>query len=151
MTRWLNALLLAGTVLLSQGCFDVGYKEAVNTSPSVQSWLGEWRSANTGFPASSQACSDLAWNITSQSATAIEGVFEATCTGGVKLTGTASGVIDGTIQITAAGTASGLGSTSCNFTLSGTGVLQVDQSIRVDYTGQTCVGAISGTEVIRRR
>jgi hypothetical protein len=153
MRHWLIAVHLIGAALATQACFDVGYKETLKTSPTGtgQSFLGEWRSANTvtAFP-TSQSCTNLVWQVTSQSDTSIAGTFEAACAGDITLTGTATGVIDGNLHITASGTAAGFGATLCNFSLTGTGVLQLDSSIRVDYTGQTCIGPISGTEIIRR-
>mgnify|MGYP006145594137 CR=1 FL=1 len=46
--------------------------------------------------------------------------------------------------------ATGPGLTSCNVTLSGTAELLVD-SIRIPYTGDTCLGKVSGVEILKRR
>jgi hypothetical protein len=150
LTRLVVAIQVAGVVLLTQGCIGFTH-ESTSTSPTsiAQSFVGEWRSANSAFP-TSQSCTDLVWNVSSQTESSVAGTFEATCAGGITLTGTATGELDGDLHINAYGTASGFGATACNFTLTGTGVLQADGSIRVDYTGQTCIGPISGTEIIRR-
>ena len=152
MNRILLAAQIISLALLTQACFDVKYQETLTNSPSgtAGSFLGEWRSANAAAFPTPQTCGDLKWNVTSQSATQIAGTFEATCAGGVKLAGTASGVIDGNLRFDATGTATGVGPASCPFTLSGTGVVQADSSLRIDYTGSTCVGPISGTEILRR-
>jgi len=151
--RILLAIQIVSLTWLTQGCFGVEYQETLSNTPSstsAQAFLGEWRSANASSFPTSQTCGDLRWNVTAQDATHIAGNFEATCAGGVRLTGTASGVIDGNLRFTANGLASGLGPVSCPFDLNGTGVLQIDSSLRVDYTGSTCVGPISGTEILRR-
>jgi hypothetical protein len=151
MKRLLLTAQLICVALATQACFN--FQETLSSAPSrfeEQSFVGEWRSAGVASFPTSQSCTDLAWNVSSQSETQISGNFEAVCDGGITLTGTATGVLDGNIQIEAAGTATGFGSTPCHFTLTGTGVLQTDSSIRVDYTVQTCIGTFSGTEIIRR-
>lgn len=152
MKRILLATQIVSLALLTQACFRVDYQETLKNTPSsgAQSLLGEWRSASAASFPTPQTCGDLKWNVTSQDATHIAGTFEATCAGGATLTGTASGVVDGNLRFDAAGTASGLGPASCPFTLSGTGILQTDSSLRVEYIGLTCVGTISGTEILRR-
>jgi hypothetical protein len=50
---------------------------------------------------------------------------------------------------TAQGTASVPGFPSCPITMSGTAELGVD-SIRVPYSGETCVGRVSGVEILRK-
>jgi len=150
MKRILPAIPLIILASFMQACFGVEYGETIKSTPTSQSFVGEWRSASaTGFP-TPQSCSDLKWTVTSQSATQISGNFEATCAGGVKLTGTANAVLNVNLNIDASGTATGFGSAPCLFTLTGTGVLQSDSSILVTYTGQTCIGPISGSEVLRR-
>jgi len=62
----------------------------------------------------------------------------------------ASGTIDGNIRWEASGNATGLGPLTCPFSLTGTGDLQATSTIAVTYTGQTCLGPISGTEVLHR-
>ncbi len=152
MQRTIFAAQIISLALLTQACFSVEYQETLKNSPSnsAQSLLGDWRSANAGSFPTPQSCGDLKWNVTSQDATHIAGNFEATCGGGVKLVGTARGVIDGNLLIEATGNATGLVPFTCPFTLNGTGVLQADSSIQVDYTADTCVGRVSGTEILRR-
>lgn len=147
------AAAIVSVVFSLQACVDLGLTEKlIGISPSsgsAQSLAGDWHSVSEGSFPTPDSCTDLSWSVTSQDATHMSGNFEATCDGGVTLTGTASGVLDGDLQFEATGTATGLG-VSCPFTLTGTGALQADGTIRVDYTGQTCLGAISGTEFITR-
>jgi hypothetical protein len=152
MKRTPFAAPIISLAVLTQACFSVEYQETLRNSPSnsAQSLLGDWRSANAGSFPTPQTCGDLKWNVTSQDATHIAGSFEATCGGGVTLAGTATGVLDGNLRIEATGNATGLVPFTCPFTVNGTGVLQADSSLRVDYYGSTCVGAISGTEILRR-
>ncbi len=153
LTRLLISLQLMGLLLLTQACVGAEFTETLKNAhsfSSTESFQGEWRSANAvSFP-TKESCTDLKWTVTEQNATHISGAFEATCADGVTLTGTASGVVDVTMHIEATGTASGFGPTPCPFELTGTGTLQLDGSISVEYTGQTCIGPISGTEVIQR-
>ncbi len=151
LKRFLVAVQFIGLTALTPGCVEVG--QTLKNAPSsggTESFLGEWRSASAvSFP-TRESCTDLKWTIDQQTESNISGAFEATCADGVTLTGTAFGVIDVTLQFEATGTASGFGPTPCPFELTGTGTLQLDGSIRMEYTGQTCVGPISGTEVIQR-
>jgi hypothetical protein len=120
------------------------------SDPALRSYLGEWASAPlTSFP-TPQSCGGLRWKITSQDANNVAGEFQATCAGGISLTGAASGTIDGNIRWEASGTAAGLGPLTCPFSLTGTGDLQATATILVTYSGQTCLGPVSGTEVLRR-
>jgi hypothetical protein len=47
-------------------------------------------------------------------------------------------------------TASVAGLANCSITLSGTAELQTD-SVRIPYSGNTCLGQVSGVETLRRR
>jgi hypothetical protein len=153
MKGLLLAIPLVSLGCLTQAC-DVQYQQTLTNSPSkaslTEAFLGEWRSAGPASFVTPQTCGDLRWNVTSQDATHVTGQFDATCAGGVALTGTATGFIDGALRFQAVGTATGLGPVSCPFTLDGTGTPQADATLRMDYTGTTCLGAISGTEILRR-
>jgi len=153
MKRILLSVQIIVLAWFTQACFDIQYQDTLKNTPSntsAQSFLGEWRSANPSSFPTTQSCGDLKWNVTSQDATRITGNFEATCAGGVKLAGTATAVMGSPMLLDANGMATGLGPISCPFTLAGTGIPQTDASIRVEYIGSTCVGPISGTEIIRR-
>ncbi len=147
-----RAIVGAALALLVGAC--VGFEHTTTpvspSDPALRSYLGNWAAASaTSFP-TPQSCGGLQWNITSQDATHVSGEFQATCSGGITLTGVASGTIDGNIRLEASGNATGLGPLPCPFSLTGTGVLQAASTITVTYGGQTCMGPISGTEILRR-
>jgi hypothetical protein len=55
-----------------------------------------------------------------------------------------------TVTWTATATASAAGFPQCPIALSGTATIESDSQIRVPYTGTTCLGAVSGTELLRK-
>lgn len=110
--------------------------------------LGNW-SSSSALP-SPAACSDFRWNVTQQSGTSASGSFSAVCPGGVNVNGTATGTLSGTtVSWTAQGTAAVPNLPACAIALTGTAELAAD-SIRVPYSGDTCLGKVSGVEVLRR-
>jgi hypothetical protein len=149
----MRTILVAGcilaTSLASGACF--GYERKSTLGPSatgVSALLGNWTSANV-IPGAS-TCSDFKWNVTQQTGNTASGTFSATCAGDLRISGTANGVLSGsTVNWTAQATASVPGLPSCPITLSGTAELGVD-SIRVPYQGDTCLGRVSGVEVLRK-
>jgi hypothetical protein len=64
------------------------------------------------------------------------------------LTGEMSG--SDVVNLTANGQAVGLGLT-CPFSLTGVGHLQGSDAMRLDYQGATCLGPVSGSEMLQRR
>ena len=84
-------------------------------------------------------------------ATTAKGSFSATCAGDLKVVGTAQGSLSGTNTIawSAQGTATAPGLTACGIALTGTAELTTD-SIRVPYSGDTCLGKVTGVETLRR-
>jgi hypothetical protein len=122
------------------------------TSPSAAgsgSLMGNWTSSSL-IPTPS-TCADFKWNVTEQTATSARGSFSATCANDLKLTGTAQGSLTGsTIDWSAQGVASAPGISGCNITLKGTAEIGVT-SIRVPYSGDTCLGKVSGVETLSRR
>ena len=148
-----NRILLAAlsSALVASGC--IGFeRESTPNGPAATgngSLLGNWSSANL-IPSPS-ACSDFKWNVTEQTNLSAKGSFSATCAGDLKLTGTAQGqfTTSGTIAWSGQANATAPGLTSCAVSLSGTAELQVD-SIRIPYSGDTCLGRVSGVEILRR-
>ena len=148
-----NRLLMAvlSSALVASGC--IGFEhESTPTSPSAAgngSLLGNWSSSNL-IPSPS-SCTDFKWNVSEQTQTSAKGSFSATCAGDLKLTGTAQGefTTSGTIAWSGQANATAPGLTSCNVVLSGTAELQVD-SIRIPYSGDTCLGKVSGVEILKR-
>jgi hypothetical protein len=135
--------------LAAAGCF--GYERTSTLGPSatgIAGLLGNWTSSN--LVPSASACSDFKWNVTQQTGNTASGTFSATCTGDLKVNGTANGTLSGsTVTWNAQATASVPGLPSCPITLTGTAELGVD-SIRVPYSGDTCLGKVSGVEVLRK-
>jgi hypothetical protein len=125
---------------------------STTTSPSgtgVAALMGTWASASSVIPSPS-TCSDFKWNATEQTATTAKGSFSATCAGDLKVAGTAQGVLSGSVISWSAegdGTTAGI---ACRITLTGTAELG-ENSIRVPYSGDTCVGKVSGVEILNKK
>lgn len=146
------------TTLLTTACDFESHGSVASPSELPPILLGRWSSgtrvpvSGAGGPTfpSRDSCSDLEWHVTSQTGTSISGDFQATCNGGITLTGTASGTLtDQVLTWQAVGTANIPDLASCPFTLNGTARLE-GETIRIDYTGSTCLGPISGTEVLEK-
>src|SRR5688572_14529203 len=146
----LAQIVLCLTVAASAAaCF--GYERGTTpTSPSGSgSLVGNWTSSSL-IPTPS-SCADFKWNITEQTGNTARGSFSATCAGDLKLTGTAQGTINGsTIDWSADGVASAPGLSSCDIKLRGTAEIGVT-TVRVPYSGDTCLGKVNGVEVLSRK
>ena len=153
MKTYIFACALAVACAAVSGC--VGYENKTTvTSPSagtVESLVGTWQSASANALPSPSSCTGFNWTPTQQSPTSAMGSFSATCAGGLKVSGTASATVSGG---GVAWSASGLASTpeipSCNVSLTGTAELGVN-SIRVPYSGTTCLGPVSGVEILNKK
>ena len=144
-------VVLALAAATASGC--LGYeRKSTLTGPSatgIGALSGNWTSGSI-IP-SPNACSNFKWNATEQTATSARGSFSATCAGELQLTGTAEGTLNGSgITWSAEGNATAPGLTSCKITLTGTAELGTD-SIRIPYSGNTCLGPVSGIETLHRR
>jgi hypothetical protein len=144
-----SALTLAVAAI---GC--AGFEHtSTTTSPSatgVSALMGTWVSASSVVPTPS-TCSDFKWNVTEQTATTAKGSFTATCAGDLKVAGTAQGTLSGSIiSWSAVGTATAAGLPSCAVALAGTAELGAS-SIRVPYSGDTCLGKVSGVEILDKK
>lgn len=140
--------LAAGAAACSTG-FE--HKSSI-TEPSaagMSSLLGSWTSSQL-IPTPS-TCTDFKWTVSEQSATAAKGSFSATCPGDLRFTGTAQGTMAAPSQITwsADAVASAPGLTSCSLKLTGTAVIGVE-SISIPYSGDTCLGKVSGIETLKK-
>jgi hypothetical protein len=141
--------LIALCVVATSACF--GYERTSTLGPSAtgaQALMGTWSSSS--LVSNAAACTDFKWNVTEQTGNTASGTFSATCPGDLKVAGSASGMLSGSnVTWSAQATASVPGLPSCPITLSGTAELGVD-SIRVPYSGDTCLGKVSGVEVLRK-
>ena len=143
------ALCLAAAASAA-ACFGFERKSSVAgpSASGLSTLSGSW-SSSTIIP-SPGSCSDFKWNVTQQTSTSASGSFSASCAGDLELNGTAEGTLEGsTVRWSARGTGTAPGLPSCDISLSGTAEIRVD-SVRVPYSGTTCLGAVSGTEVLRR-
>jgi hypothetical protein len=150
MRNYISASALALSVAVA-GCTSFEHT-STTTGPSatgVAAMMGTWASASNVIPSAS-TCSDFKWNATEQTATRAKGSFSATCAGDLKVTGTAQGVLTGSdITWSAEGDATTAG-IACRITLTGTAEIGAN-SIRVPYSGDTCVGKVSGVEILNKK
>jgi hypothetical protein len=154
MKNYAFAIVVA-VALAAAGCVGFEHKSTVtgpsNGTATINALMGTWASASSGVIPSPSTCVDFKWNPTEQTATSAKGSFSATCAGGLKVAGTASGTLSGTtITWGANGTATETGGSPCAITLTGTAELGTN-SIRIPYTGSTCVGPVSGVEILDKK
>jgi hypothetical protein len=129
--------------------FERGNTATAPSAAGVGSLLGSWTSSNL-IPSPS-SCSDFKWNVTEQTGNTAKGAFSATCAGDLKLTGTAQGTLNGaTIDWTANAVGNAPGLSNCNVSLKGTAEIGVT-TVKVPYSGDTCLGKVSGVETLSRR
>lgn len=146
----LRLVCCCALALAAAGCF--GYERKSNltgpTATGIGALLGSWSSSSV-IPSPS-TCTDFKWNVTEQTSTTAKGSFSATCASELRLNGVAEGTLNGSsIAWSASGTASAPGLPSCGISLTGTAELGVD-SVRVPYSGDTCLGKVNGVEILRR-
>jgi hypothetical protein len=146
----LGIILAAAAAVTATGCFEFDHTSTL-TGPSANdaaSLLGTWTSSSV-VPSPS-SCTNFRWTATEQTANSAAGSFSATCSGTLNVSGTAQGTLTGTtVQWTGTGTATAPDLPSCAISLSGTAELGTD-SIRIPYSGTTCLGPVSGVEILKR-
>jgi hypothetical protein len=150
MKNAIRIVLCLGIAASAPACIGFEHKStaAGPSAAGVGALMGNWTSSS--IVPSPSTCSDFKWNVTEQTGTSARGSFSATCAGDLKLVGTAQGTLTGsTISWSAQGTASAPGLSACPIWLTGTAELSID-AIRVPYAGDTCLGKVSGTEVLRK-
>ena len=157
--RRLMTSLICGLTLLVTGCEFTTERQLNPNAPSqvevTPVLIGTWaivRSATAGgsaFP-SAESCTEFAFTITEQNGEFYAGTFTAKCAGGIELIGTASGTYTNSVMsVTASGTAAVSGVVQCSFTLNGTAQVTNSQ-IEIDYSVNSCLGSVSGSEVLDR-
>ena len=151
MRSMIGAVAAVAVALAAGGCLDFEHKSSLAGPTQIsdlKSLLGTWSSASV-LP-SVDSCTDFKWEVTEQSGNTASGNFSATCPGGLKVAGRASGTqLGAVISWTATGSATAPNLPSCAISLTGNAYLEVDR-IRVPYSGQTCLGAVKGEEVLKR-
>lgn len=134
--------------VVTAGCIEFTQKTTGPTT-DLRSLAGAWSSGNI-IP-SAASCTDFQWNVSEYTGTTAKGSFSATCAGDLKLEGTAQGQLVGSvITWSAAGIATAPGLPSCAISLNGTATLNGD-TIEVPYSGNTCLGPVSGTEILKKK
>jgi hypothetical protein len=120
-------------------------------APGSGSLVGTWTSESIALP-SAGSCSNFQWQVSSATFNSMAGNFSATCAGNIVIVGTASGRLEGTsVRLAVAGSATFAGALSCEFSFSGTGVIENSETMTIPYTGELCGIPISGTQTLRRR
>ena len=152
MKNYVLATILCFAVAAS-GCVGYSNKSSVTgpSSTGVAALMGNWVSAGASAIPSPATCTDFKWNPTEQTTTSAKGSFSASCAGDLKVAGTATGTLtNGVISWAANATATAPGNTSCAIALTGTAELGVE-SIRIPYSGSTCLGSVSGVEILNKK
>jgi len=152
MSRFAIALILAAAGA-SAACFDFATK--TSPTPSASTLLGGTWSTTQSLPGVTgslqDSCVNFQWTVTSFTGTSGSGTFSATCLGNMQVACSASGTLSGsTLNWSANATASVPGNPSCAISISGTATLEANNQIRIPYSGTTCLGPVSGTEIIHR-
>lgn len=154
MKRYISVPAMAAVAMVSAGCFEFSRNASSITGPSasnfsVSALAGTYRSATVTAIPSPDSCTNFTWSVTEKTSNSAKGNFSASCAGGVQVAGTAQGTQTGNnivFQVNATATQASL---SCAISLSGTAVIETNQ-VRVPYTGTSCFGNVSGTEILKR-
>ena len=154
MRRTVLSLIVCAAAVAGSACFDFSTKATPALSAS-NSLGGSWATTQS-LPGASgslnDSCVDFKWAVTQFSGTSGSGTFSATCMGNVKVTGTASASLTTATSATWSANAQGAapGQPPCQVAISGTATLEADNRIKIPYSGTTCLGPVSGTEIIQR-
>ena len=145
--------VLLATVIVAQsvsGCLD-NFRSAVPTDPgetTMSAFGGSWGSVAAST--AEAVCTNFRWTVTNVTLTGASGTWTATCFKVVPVSGTASGALaNGEIRWTATGTGTAEGVGICPVALTGSAKLENAQ-VRIPYTGTTCLGPVSGVELLRK-
>lgn len=153
MKRYVCFAALAAAALVSAGCFDFSRNASSILGPTgselaVTTLGGTYRSISS-IP-TADSCTNFAWSVTEKTSNSAKGNFSASCqNNSLQVTGTAEGTQTGNniaFLVNATAVSSGV---SCAISLSGTAVVETNQ-VRVPYTGTSCFGSVSGTEILKR-
>jgi hypothetical protein len=145
---------VAAVSIAAAGCVGFEHKSNVTGPTGVDALAGNWQSvsdAGSLIPSPSN-CTDFKWNAVTKTPTMAAGSFSANCNG-IAYAGTASGTLTGTTVAWGANgtaTSSNLPVSPCAITLTGTAELGTG-SIRVPYSGSTCLGPVSGVQILTRK
>lgn len=158
LASFIGALMVTTTVSACAG-FEHSETLVSPTAPSLPSapsgagsLTGTWSSI---LPKnlSASSCSSFQWSITSQTPSSLAGQFYAICAGVILINGNVSGQLNGAgneVALQLNGTATVQSVITCPFSLKGTGFITGNESIRIPYSGDTCLGPVQGEETLRR-
>jgi hypothetical protein len=153
MKRYVSLAALAVAAVVSTGCFELSREASSILAPStsqlaVTTLAGTYRSISS-IP-TADSCTNFAWTVTEKTSNSAKGNFSASCQNNtLQVAGTAQGTQTGNnivFLVNATAVSSGV---SCAISLSGTAVVETNQ-VRVPYTGTSCFGGVSGTEILKR-
>ena len=153
MKRFVSLAACAAAAALSAGCIEFSRQATSITGPSgsdlsVSALAGTYRSI-TSIP-SPDSCTNFAWAVTEKTANSAKGNFSATCQNNtMQVNGTAEGTQTGNNIAFRVNATAKSGDISCAISISGTAVVETNQ-VRVPYTGTSCFGNVSGTEILKR-
>ena len=124
------------------------------TTPGASSMTGVWSSnvLPAGVP-DPGTCGNFQFFVMDQTSTTIAGSFTATCGGGVSISGSGNGQVNGNaVTINVSGNATGsLFPAGCSFNLSANGNVEDNgYALPLSYTGTTCLGPVRGNTTLRR-
>ena len=148
MKRYLAVILFAAAV--SSACFKVTTSPTPVNSTS-QLLGGTWVTVES-IPGATlnESCTNFTWAVSEYTGQTAKGTFSARCFGSVDIVGSAQGTLNGiNVNWSAAATATMQGLPACAISLSGVATLETDK-IRIPYSGTTCLGPVSGTEIVKR-
>ena len=120
------------------------------SNTAISQFAGVWASNSiAGLPLGN--CSDVKWLITAQTASSVGGTVTANCASGVKVSANLTGTLqnEDVINLVANGMLTAMG-LPCQFNLDGTGTRQAGDTMKVNYNGSYCLGAVNGTETLRK-
>jgi hypothetical protein len=148
MSRHLAVALFAA--VLSAGCFEIFNTTPTNPDPSISLLGGRWESSTANSTALLSSCTNFSWTVTPSSGSVVgSGAFSALCFGVLQVTGNAEMTQGATgLTWTANAVANGPGLSDCAIVLAGTATLDGDE-MSIAYSGNTCQGAVSGTEKLK--
>jgi hypothetical protein len=156
MKRIILSFVTALAITAGAACFD--FKTSATptgpTNTTSQALSGTWSGVQS-LPGASgslaDACVNFQWSVTQISGTSGSGTFSATCLGNIQVSGSASATLTGsTLNWSANASGTINGQTVCAIALTGTATLEANNRIRIPYSGTTCLGPVSGTEIIQR-
>ena len=123
---------------------------STSTSPSI---VGVWTSSVSPTLPSPSSCGAVQYTISSQTANSIAGTFTASCGGGLNVSASANGQLNGTnvsITVDGAGSMPSLPSCPVHLTTTNGSIQDNGNTLSLPYTGTTCLGPVQGTEVLHK-